>query len=169
MNRISRLNMAIIIGISFAYLTNFGWTQEPSKGSIQLKMVAQKEVVVENEEGEKEVKRVAATTVIPGDHVIYTIEYSNIGSEPADSIVINNPIPENMYYIAGTAGGMNAEIIFSIDGGASYNKPENLKIIDEDGNERPATARDYTHIQWSLATAIIPGGTGSVYYRAELK
>ena len=143
-------------------------TQE-KKGSIELKMIAQKEITVENEEGEKEVKREAATKVVPGDHVIYTVEYKNVGEENADSVVINNPIPENMHYVPGTAEGINTEIIFSIDGGKSFDKAENLKVVDDEGNERPATAKDYTNIRWTLTTSVKSGEMGTVSYRAELE
>ena len=168
MNRIqcnSIVSLVVGLLISTGALTSLA----QNTGSIELKMIAQKEVVVENEKGEKEVKREAATNVIPGDHVIYTVEYKNVGDEDADAVVINNPIPENMHYVSGTAGGANAEILFSIDGGKSYDKPENLKVVNEDGNERTATAKDYTNIRWTLSTSVKPGDVGTVHYRAELQ
>ena len=139
------------------------------KGSIELKMVAEKEIVVENENGEKEIKREAVDKVIPGDHVVYTIEYKNVGEEAASSVVINNPVPENMHYVAGTATGDSADIVFSVDGGQSFDKAENLKVMDEEGKERPATAKDYTHIRWNLVDSVATGAMGQVAYRAELQ
>ena len=167
MKNITYLTTKLAVGLLAALFTLTSSAQE--KGSIELKMIAQKEVTVENEEGEKEVKREAATKVVPGDHVIYTVEYKNVGDEDADSVVINNPIPENMHYVPGSAKGDNTEIVFSIDGGISFDKPENLKVVGEEGNERPATAKEYTNIRWTLTTSVKSGEVGTVSYRAELE
>ena len=139
------------------------------KGSIELKMVAEKEIVVENENGEKEIKREAVEKVIPGDHVIYTIEYKNVGAENADSVVINNPVPENMHYVPGTADSDTTDVVFSIDSGKTFDKLENLKVAEEDGTERPATAKDCTNIRWTLTESLEAGQTGEVAYRAALQ
>ena len=132
-------------------------------------MVAEKEIVVKNENGEKEIKREAVDKVIPGDHVVYTIEYKNVGEEDASSVVINNPVPNNMHYVDGTASGDKTDIVFSVDGGQSFDKAENLKMMDEEGKERLATAKDYTHIRWTLVDPIASGSMGEVAYRAELQ
>ena len=150
-------------------LTPIPQAMAAEKGSIELKMIAQQEIVVENEKGEKEIKREDASKVVPGDHVIYTIEYKNVGDENANSIVINNPVPENMHYVPGTANGQGTDIVFSVDGGKSFDKPENLKVVDEDGNPRLATARDYTHVRWTLSNELEAGKMGEVSYRAELR
>ena len=143
--------------------------QAEDKKSLELNIVAEQEIVVENEEGEKEIQRKPAEKVLPGDHIIYTVKYKNNGEESAKDVVINNPIPEHMHYVPGTVGGDGAEISFSVDGGTVFDQPENLKIIDEEGNERAAVAKDYTHIRWTLANGIAPEEEGIVYYRAELE
>ena len=139
------------------------------QGSIELKMIAEQEIVVENEEGEKELKREPVANIVPGDHVFYTIEYKNIGQEMADQVDIKNPIPIEMEYVSGTADGSEANILFSIDGGKTFDKPENLIVFDEEGNEHLATAKEYTHIRWMITKSVEPGAEGQVTYRAALK
>ena len=143
--------------------------QAEDKGNLEINIVAEQEVVVENEEGEKEIQRKPAAKVLPGEHIIYTVKYKNNGEENAQDVVINNPIPEHMNYVPGTVGGEGAEISFSVDDGTTFDQPENLKVADEDGNERAATAKDYTHIRWTLANVIAPEEEGIVFYRAELE
>ena len=159
----------IVATVVSLFLITASSTMAQEKGSIELKMLAEKEIVIINDDGEKQIKRESVDKVIPGDHVIYTIEYKNVGEENADSVVVNNPIPENMNYVPGTADGKNANIVFSIDDGKSFDSPENLTVTDEEGKQRPATTNDYTHIRWILTTSVTPGQMGMVSYRAELQ
>lgn len=141
------------------------------QGAIELKSVAEVEVTIKNDKGEKEVKRVAAAkaNVTPGDAVIFTTFYSNNGNEPASDIVINNPMPEHMLYIDGSAEGSGTKIELSVDKGRSFGAPENLKMMDVKGRERSAGPSDYTHIRWRLSEPLPPGGKGSVSFRAKVK
>jgi len=141
------------------------------KGAIELKTVAEVEVSIKNDKGEKEVKRVEAAkaNVTPGDAVIFTTYFSNNGQEPASKIVINNPVPEHMSYIDGTAEGRGTKIEFSVDQGKSFSAPDNLNVTGEQGKERPAGPADYTHIRWTLSKPLPPEGTGRVSFRARVK
>ncbi|OGR00524.1 MAG: hypothetical protein A2511_07930 [Deltaproteobacteria bacterium RIFOXYD12_FULL_50_9] len=140
------------------------------QGVIKLKSVAEVEVAIKNSKGEKEVRRVEAAkaNVIPGDAVIFTTYCANNGNEPASDIVINNPMPEHLLYIAGTAEGSETKIEFSVDKGKSYATPDKLKIKGNDGKERPAGPSDYTHIRWTLSKPLAPGGQESVSFRAKV-
>jgi len=141
------------------------------QGAIELKSAAEVEVTIKNDKGEMEVKRVEAAkaNVTPGDAVIFTTYYSNNGQEPASDIVINNPVPEHMFYIDGTAAGSGTKIEFSVDKGKSFGVPDKLKIKGVDGKERPAGPADYTHIRWTLSKPLPPEGKGSVSFRAKVK
>lgn len=145
------------------------WAEE--KGSIELKSVAEVEIVVKNDKGEKEVKKVdaAKAKVVPGDIVTFTTYYTNIGKEPAAAVVVTNPIPEHMLYGDGTAEGKGSKIEFSVDGGKSYGPAQRLKVIDSKGKERAAGASDYSHIRWTLIKPLVAGGKGSVSFKALLK
>lgn len=134
---------------------------------IELKVVAEQEVTVTNEEGQEEVVRVEPKLVTPGEDVIYTISYTNLGAEPADNVVITNPVPGHMVYLPGSADGSNTTIEFSLDG-VSFDSPENLRITTEMGPKQ-ATADDYTHVRWVVMAPLESGAGGEVSYRARLQ
>ena len=143
------------------------WAQ--NQGAINLKVIGETEVEVLNAKGEKEIKRVPAVKVVPGDDVVYTLSYSNGGKEPADKVVITNPVPEHMFYREGSASGADTHITFSVDNGKTYDLPEKLTVVDADGKERPAKGSDYTHIRWALYKSLAPGEKGQVSFRATLE
>lgn len=140
-------------------------------GSIELRSQAEVEIVVINDKGEKEIKRVGAeeAEVFPGDEVIFTTHYKHVGKKPADKVVITNPVPKHMVYTGKSAEGKETEIVFSIDGGKKYDKPSKLKVRSMDGKERVASPADYTHIRWSFKADLKQGEKGSVSFRAKLK
>lgn len=146
---------------------NASWAQE--KGNIELMVAAETEIEVINANGERELKRVKAAKVIPGDTVIYTIYYNNISEETAENVFISNPIPKHMLYRDRTAIGAGALTTFSVNDGKSYDVPENIKVIGINGKERPARPSDYTHIRWTLQNNLAPGKKGSVSYRTILQ
>lgn len=144
------------------------WAQS---GSVSLTSVAEVEIKVKNDKGIEEIKRVpaASTNVAPGDAVIFTNYYSNKGDKPADKVVVTNPVPNNMFYVEGSATGKNARIEFSVDKGKSFGLPETLIVTSSDGKERPARNIDYTHIRWTLTSSILPGEKGEVAFRAKVQ
>jgi uncharacterized repeat protein (TIGR01451 family) len=141
------------------------------KGSIELRSVSEVEVTTTNAKGEKEVKRVeaAAAKVIPGDVVIFTTQYVNIDTKPAEHIVITNPVPEHVVYVENSAEGQGMKIEFSVDQGKRYAAPDKLTKTDAKGVSRRASAGDYTHIRWTLGKPLAPGDKGSVSFRARVK
>jgi uncharacterized repeat protein (TIGR01451 family) len=139
------------------------------KGTIELKSIAEMEVANFNAEGQKVIQRVPAAKVVPGSEVIYTNYYTNVGSEAAASVVITNPVPEHMQYLAGSAQGADTNITFSIDGGQTYGDPGQLIVVEADGRKRPALPEEYTHIRWERQKALAPGQQDQVAFRARLK
>ena len=138
------------------------------QGHLELKMTVEKEVTVTNEDGVTEVKLVEPALVVPGEEVVYTIHYRNVGSEKATGVVITNPVPEHMIYTSLSASGVDTHIEFSVDGTA-FGNPKELTVTSEDGQQRPASNEDYTHIRWVRATPLAPGEGGAVHYRARLE
>jgi len=164
--------MKRIILVSFAALlimASFANAQNQPKAQIKLQAVVEKDIEIVNEQGEKEIQRVEAAKVVPGDEVIYTINYSHVGNEAAENVLITNPIPEHMVYVNESADGENCEITFSIDGGNTFNSSINLFVINAEGNSIAATAVDYTHVRWMIVDRIMPGHKGSVSFKAQLK
>jgi uncharacterized repeat protein (TIGR01451 family) len=140
------------------------------KGGIVLTSVSEVEVVQQNAEGKKEVKRIEAAKakVVPGDTVIFTVSYANTDTKPADRVVVINPVPEHTTYLDKSAEGKGAVIEFSIDGGKTYAAPEKL-VVTVEGKQRRAAASDYTHIRWTMGKPLAPGAKGNVSFRAVLK
>jgi uncharacterized repeat protein (TIGR01451 family) len=141
------------------------------QGSIELKSTAQAEVVETNKKGEKQVKRVEVSKakVVPGDVVVFTTTYKNVGKQPADKVTIMNPVPEHMLYVDQSAEGKGMKIEFSVDKGKSYGSPNTLMVIDALGNKQQATILDYTNIRWIAVKPLAPGGKGTVSFKAKLK
>lgn len=119
--------------------------------------------------GREVVKLIPADRVAPGDRVIYTLEVRNTGATVLDSPVVTHPVPEHMRYVADSAVGPGAEVSYSIDGGRSFERAENLKVPGADGRPRPAVAADYTDIRWQLKNSLKANSVAFVRFRALVK
>ena len=159
--------MKRLINISACLLLAFFSSQLMAQ--IEVTTVAETEATETDAQGNKTVRRTAATSVVPGTEVIYTITAKNTGNDPASNIVVNNPVPANTVYVDGSAFGADTEITFSVDGGKSYDKASELKVSDAAGNSRAARAEDYTHVRWTLQVELQPGQQAEVWYRARVK
>lgn len=141
------------------------------KGGIELKSTAEVDIVVKNDKGVNEVIRVeaASANIVPGDTVIFTTHYANLGNQPATAVVINNPISEHMIYVDGSAEGKGTRIEFSVDHGKTFARPDQLKIKTDAGKERQAAAAEYTHIRWTMTGELAKGAKGFVSYKGKVK
>ena len=137
-------------------------------GNIEVKNVAEVEIVTKDAKGKETLKRAPAGKVVPGDEVIYTTTFKNIGTKAASNITINNPIPANTSLTAGSVFGANTDITYSLDGKV-FATPDKLKVKNKEGKDVPATAADFTHIRWSLKGELAAGKTGEVGFRAVIK
>jgi uncharacterized repeat protein (TIGR01451 family) len=109
-------------------------------------------------DGTASVARAPAVEVAPGDELIYTIAFTNGGGEtlPPRGVVVTNPLPAELEYVAGSASGADTEIAFSSDGGLTFAV-----------SEAPASA--YTTIRWTFLAELPPGATGEVSFHARVK
>ena len=137
------------------------------QGHLSVKTVVQKEEVTVNDAGETETRLVDVGTVVPGERVVYTITFQNIGDVPADNVVIMNPIADNLTFVDGTAFGPGTVISFSIDGGGSYADRADLTVT-EDGVARVAAAKDLTDIRWVMQDELAAGAQGVARFTAVL-
>jgi uncharacterized repeat protein (TIGR01451 family) len=119
--------------------------------------------------GREVVKLIPADRVVPGDRVIYTLEVHNTGTTALDAPMVTHPVPEHMRYVADSAVGPGAEVSYSVDGGHSFERAENLKVPGVDGRLRPAVAADYTHIRWQLKNSLKANSVAFVRFRALVK
>lgn len=128
----------------------------------------EKEVAVRDANGFEEIKRVKAEKVLPGEQVIYSLQYRNTSSAPAEGMVLVMPVPKEILFQEGSIGGAPANVTFSADGGETYVARGRL-TVREDGAERPATSAEITHVRWTLTAPVIANGEGEVSYRGVLR
>jgi hypothetical protein len=74
-----------------------------------------------------------------------------------------------MRYIANSAVGAGAEVSYSIDGGHSFDRPENLLVAAGGGELRPASPAEYTHIRWRLKHVLKSKAMALARFRAVVK
>jgi uncharacterized repeat protein (TIGR01451 family) len=136
--------------------------------AIAVKAIAEVETRV-SRNGRDAIKLAPADRLVPGDQVIYTLEIRNLGSATLPPLSVPYAIPDHMRYIADSAVGPGAEVSYSIDGGRTFDRPENLKVAAPAGGLRPATAADYTHIRWQLKHSLKGNSVAFARFRAIVK
>jgi len=163
-----RIFNLLLTTILLAMLGSISPSVQAADGPIKLKNIAQTEVEVTDKKGKKTLKRTPVEKAVPGTEVIFTTTMENTIDKPIGNIVINNPIPNDTEYKAGSVFGKDCEILFSIDG-KDFAHAENLKTADEDGKERIALPKEYKHIRWTLKVPLTAGQTREVGFRAAIK
>lgn len=148
-----------LILLTLMGLPLMGW----AKPEVKIEATAQKAVVVE-ENGQQVTKMVTADSVEPGQHIHFTLSYSNNGDEAAHDVVIDNPLPADTVYVAGSASGKPQ---FSIDQGRHFAPADELMEQTEEG-ERRAEESNYTHIRWTIPE-IAPQQMGEVKFQVKVK
>jgi uncharacterized repeat protein (TIGR01451 family) len=159
----NRKEVTVIAALLLASTTAFA----QDKACVELKTTAETEQEVV-EQGRTVKRLVAAGKVVPGNEVVWTITARNVCDQAADNIVIANPVPEHMSYVAGTAMGTGADIAYSLDG-KEFKRAAELTVLDADGTARAAHANEYRAIRWTYKAAFAPGATAFVRYRAVVK
>jgi uncharacterized repeat protein (TIGR01451 family) len=114
-------------------------------------------------------KLVPADRVVPGDEVIYTLAVRNTGAAAVAAPTVTKAVPEHTVYIADSAVGPGAEVSYSVDGGRTFDRAENLTVQGADGHPRPALAADITHIRWQLKNSLQSNSVAFVRFRAVVK
>lgn len=115
------------------------------------------------EDGKPVTTLVPAGKVTPGDEVHYVLAYTNAGARAAGDVVLVNPVPADLEYVAADNGAL-----VSVDGGKVFAPLASLAVTAADGTSRPATGRDVTHVRWNLPP-VAAGAKGQVSFQARLK
>jgi uncharacterized repeat protein (TIGR01451 family) len=136
---------------------------------IRFASIAEIEIEQVNDKGEKVVVRQPAVLLQPGEIAIYTNSFTNLGPKAADKVTLGNPVPENTEYLGGSATETGFDLLFSVDDGKSFAKPQALTVPDGKGGVRPAEPKDYTHLRWTMLQPLKPGATGVVEFRVRVK
>ena len=90
-------------------------------------------------------------TPFPGDTITYTITYHNIGTSPAQDVVISNPIPALTTYVDNSAAGDKAEVTI-----------DRKKVA-------PPQQGEVTGVNWKVTKRINPGEEGTVFFKAVVR
>ena len=136
------------------------------KTCVELKTTGETESeVVEN--GQKVKRLVPVAKAVPGDQIVWTITATNVCKTPTDNVVIANPVPEHMTYVANSAMGTGTDIVYSLDG-KEFKSAAELQVRAADGTTRAARPDEYRAIRWTYKSSFAPGATAFVRYRAVL-
>jgi hypothetical protein len=57
-------------------------------------------------------------------------------------------------------------VLFSVDNGRSFGRPEELTLQAPDGSVHGADPADYTHVRWVLRASLDGGASGVARFRA---
>ncbi|MFA6921286.1 MAG: hypothetical protein WC216_05540 [Gallionella sp.] len=154
-------NLLILLG-------GFSLNSQAAEATIKVASIAEMDVeVIKN--GIRQIKRGAPDKAVPGSEVIFTNRFENVSNKTASDIVIDNPIPSNTEYKAGSAFGKDCAILFSADGGKTFGVAQSIKFKAADGREYNALPGQYTNIRWTYTGKLLPGKTGEVGFRAAIK
>jgi uncharacterized repeat protein (TIGR01451 family) len=166
----SRKVLALIFFLTSIFFL-FGLAQAQQEVTkLDLKTTAEKEAKVKKD-GKITTKRIPLDKANPGDVVVYTITYSNVGKGPVLDAVIVDPIPKGVRYIADTAEGKDAEVMYSLDNGRTWQTEpvETLKKQDGSLERKPVSAERYTHIKWMIKKPVASGQSGRVGFKVTVK
>lgn len=147
------------------FMTMLGITSSVQAAGVELSMGVEEEIEIISESGKHTLKRVEATSIVPGDTVVYTITYHNKSDKVATDVVITNPVPEHTVYVADSAKG--GEVTFSVDHGKSYAAAGKLKVKNNSGKSVAASAEHYSNVRW-LLPSVKAGEKGTVIFKAKL-
>lgn len=123
------------------------------------------ERVITDAAGKQRVLLEEPKVVVPGDRLVFVLNYRNAGGQAADKFVITNPLPAAVRFA--DAGG--TQPLVSVDGGRGWGALDQLTVAQADGTRRAAQPGDVTHIRWAFQKPIPAGGTGKLMFRGVVK
>ncbi len=133
---------------------------------VSTELVAEVREQVALPQGQSYMRYRAATAIVQGETVFYTVRINNPTPVPAHDVTTTQRIPVNTGYVVGSASGPSTEISFSVDGGQSFLPESQLRIAEPNGTMRRPLASEYTHIRWRLRNALAPGATALARFQA---
>jgi uncharacterized repeat protein (TIGR01451 family) len=148
------------LGCLLLLLLTSGAISQSSAGTITVRAIA---------ELSQGAKLAPAKRVVSGDRVLYTLEVRNTAPTTAAPPRVDYAIPAHTWYVTESAVGPGTEITYSVDGGLSFDRPENLKMPGTSGEIRNAVATDYTHIRWQFKNSLKANSVAFVRFRVLVK
>ena len=131
----------------------------------------EKEKTVITEDGSTQIIRTTADTVVPGENIVYTLNFVNddINTPAATNLVLTMPVPKEVTYIEGSADRAGTVVVYSADGGETFSPRQTAMVLSTDGNVRLASAADITHVRWTVPGPVAAGETGQLSFTAVIK
>lgn len=156
------IGQRITIGIfffAFVFFLHTGIILAAQEPQLELKTTVEKEVKVKKD-GKLVVEKIPVQKSGPGDILLFTITYRNMGKGPAVDAQIVDPIPVGVAIITESIEGKDAEVTCSVDNAKSWHKPPiMMQIKKPDGTQslKPAPAEKYTHVKWVIKKPVMSG------------
>ena len=157
----------IYLALIVVLMSTIGLSAEDN-GTVKMVSTSYQLVMVKDDDGNLVETWPKAAKVIPGTILKYIDTVVNTTDDNITDINISNPINKNLVYIDSSADSeLNSTILYSIDGGKSYDIPDNLKVGEGD-DERKAYPEEYNAILWSIEE--IPHDSNcSLWFKVKLK
>ncbi len=108
----------------------------------------------------------------PGDEIRYVITAQNTGDGVMTKPAVTDPVPAGTAYVPLTATGEDAVIVFSINGGYSYQPwPPTYTVKDKNGKDvvKNASPDMVTHIRWELQKDLNPKDKRLLEFNVKVK
>src|SRR5262245_3571702 len=64
----------------------------------------------------------------PGASLVYTVKFKNTSGGAVDDVRITKPVQPGVRYVAGSASGPGSDVLFSVDGGLTFRRPDELTV-----------------------------------------
>ena len=151
--------------LAAASLTGFALNAQ----ALSATQTVEKETTVVAADGSIQTVRETVEKIIPGDRIVYSLDYENDAASPANDIVLTMPIPAEVKYIDGSANVAQAQVTFSADGGESFSNRQSVMLLDAAGNIRAAGADELTHVRWTVAGPVSAGEGGVLSFAASVR
>ena len=140
-----------------------------SASALTAQQSVQKEVTQLTADGTTQIVRQGAEKVVPGERIVYTLDFTNDEAKAASNIVLTMPIPSEVAYIEGTADKTGAQVTYSADGGDTFADRQSVMKIDAAGNIRAAGAGELTHVRWTVVGPVSAGASGELSFSATVR
>lgn len=147
-----------------ALLTMFAPNLAFAANNVTLSSMVFIEKAVADSAGRNHIVLEEPKSVMPGDKLVFILNYRNAGQLPASDFIVTNPLPPA---VAFQGGAESAQV--SIDGGRSWGTLSTLKVLEPGGHWRNARLEDVTHLRWVLKQAIPAGAFGKLSFRGIVR
>ncbi len=106
----------------------------------------------------------------PGDLLGYALAFTNTTRGTVNNVQFVDPLPKGLVYKTGSAGADKpVRIEYSIDGGRSYSARPMIAVMEAGRRvEKPAPAKSYTHIRWTVSGPLASGAQVTAGFQAEV-